>query len=63
MGETTDKAAGRLKQATGALTGDDRLKHEGETQEHKGQAKEKVNEAVDKAKDKLDELRDKAGRA
>ena len=63
MGETTDKAAGRLKQASGALTGDDRLKREGEAEEHKGQVKEKVNDAVDKAKDKLDELRDKADRA
>ena len=39
MGEKTDKAAGRAKQAVGALTGDEETKREGERQEDKGKLK------------------------
>ena len=63
MGENTDKVSGRVKQAAGALTGDDDTKREGEREEHKGEAKGKVNDAVDKAKDVLDGVKDKASRA
>jgi uncharacterized protein YjbJ (UPF0337 family) len=59
MGETTDKIAGRAKQAGGAVTGDDSLKREGERDERKGEVKEGVNDAVDTAQDKLDDLKDK----
>ena len=37
MGEIIDKAKGRIKQAAGSLTGDQRLKSEGEQDEQKGQ--------------------------
>ena len=63
MGEITDKAAGRAKQAAGALTGDDDTKHEGQAQEKKGEVKGAVNDAVDKAEEKLNDLREKASRA
>lgn len=63
MGEYTDKASGRVKQAAGALTGDDQTRREGERKERKGEAKEKVNDAVEKAKDMLNDVRDKASRA
>ena len=63
MGETTDKASGRIKQAAGALTGDDDTKREGRAEEKKGELKGTVNDAVDKAQDKLDDLRDKASHA
>ncbi len=63
MGEITDKAEGRIKQAAGALTGDDRTKHEGEVEERKGEVKGKVNDAVDAVQDKLDDVREKASRA
>ena len=63
MGELTDKASGRVKQAAGALTGDDETKHEGQAQEKKGEVKGTINDAVDKAEDKLDDLREKASRA
>jgi uncharacterized protein YjbJ (UPF0337 family) len=36
-----DKTKGRIKEAAGALTGDDRLKKEGRSDQRKGTAKEK----------------------
>ena len=59
MGEHTDKASGHVKQAAGALTGDEDLKREGEHQEHKGELKGHIDEAVDKAQDAADEVKDK----
>jgi uncharacterized protein YjbJ (UPF0337 family) len=59
MGEHTDQAAGRVKQAAGDLTGDDETKREGEVQENKGKLKEKADDAIDKASDALDDVRDK----
>jgi len=45
MGEIIDKTKGRIKQAVGSLTGDERLKKEGEKDELKGQLKGVVKEA------------------
>ena len=36
MGAKTDQTAGRVKQAVGAVTGDDEIKREGQRQEDKG---------------------------
>jgi uncharacterized protein YjbJ (UPF0337 family) len=47
--KNTDKAKGRLKEATGALTGNRRLKNEGRADHAKGSAKN----AVDKIADRL----------
>ena len=44
-----DKAKGRLKEAAGSLTGDRRLKNEGNAD----QAKAKVKDTVDKVADTL----------
>ena len=60
MGEKTDKISGRAKQAAGAVTGDEDLKHEGERQEDKGKLKGNLDEAVDKAQDVIEDLKDKA---
>ncbi len=49
----TDQAKGRVKEAAGALTGDDELKNEGKVDRKSGDVKEKVSDAVDKVKDKL----------
>ena len=49
----TDEAKGRLKEAGGALTGDDDLKNEGKVDEAAGNVKEKVGDATDKVKDVL----------
>ena len=50
-GGTTDKAMGRVKKATGDLTGDESLKNEGRVDEAQGSVKNKVSDAADKAKD------------
>jgi uncharacterized protein YjbJ (UPF0337 family) len=63
MGELTDKATGRAKQAAGAITGDDETRREGVRDERKGDAKGAVNDAADKVKDGIDTLKDKASRA
>jgi uncharacterized protein YjbJ (UPF0337 family) len=62
MGEKTDKAAGRAKQAVGAVTGDEETKREGERQEDKGKLKGKLDSAVDKAQDVVEDLKDKVER-
>jgi uncharacterized protein YjbJ (UPF0337 family) len=63
MGDTQDKVSGRVKQAGGALAGDDELKREGEREERKGEVKEKFDDAVDSVQDKIDEMRDKVSRS
>ena len=49
-----DDAKGRLKEAGGALTGDDDLKNEGKVDQGVGDVKDKVGDAGDKLKDVLD---------
>ena len=53
MGANTDDAKGRMKEAAGALTGDDDLKREGQVDQAGATVKEKVNDAVDRTKDAL----------
>jgi len=54
MGDgSADDAKGRVKEATGALTGDDSLKNEGKVDQGVGTAKDKVGDAGDKVKDVL----------
>jgi uncharacterized protein YjbJ (UPF0337 family) len=63
MTAKTDKISGRAKQAAGAVTGDEELKHEGERQEDEGKLKAKLDAVVDKAHHVLDELKHKADKA
>ena len=59
MGEFTNKAKGRIKQAVASLTGDKGLKQEGTDDERKGQiegAVKDVNHAVKNAKHALKEV-------
>lgn len=51
MSGNTDEAKGRIKQAAGDLTDNDRLKREGQVDEASGKVKNKVDEGVDKVKD------------
>ena len=53
MGEKTDQAKGRAKEAAGDLTGDKDLEREGKTERVGGEVKEKVGDAVDKVKDAI----------
>lgn len=54
MGNTDiDKAKGRVKEAAGALTGDEKLKREGQAEQVVADVKDAVGKAVDKAADLL----------
>ena len=46
-----DDAKGRVKEAAGSLTGDDKLKNEGKVDKAAGAVKDKVGDAADAAKD------------
>ena len=50
MGGKTDVVKGRIKEATGALTGNDRLRDEGKTDQVVGKTKEAVQNASDTVK-------------
>ena len=50
MSGTSDKIKGRVKEAVGALTDDQRLKDEGKLDQTTGKIKEAVERVVDKAK-------------
>ena len=50
MGGKTDVVKGRIKEAAGALTGNDKLREEGKTDQAVGKVKQAVAKAVDKVK-------------
>jgi uncharacterized protein YjbJ (UPF0337 family) len=52
--KNVDEGKGRLKEAAGALTGDDDLKNEGKGDQAKASVKDKVDNLADKAKGALD---------
>jgi uncharacterized protein YjbJ (UPF0337 family) len=47
----SDELKGRVKEAAGALTGDDELKREGQVDQAAGKIKQAVEKVVDKVKD------------
>ena len=51
MSGKTDIVKGRIKEAAGALTGSDKLKQEGKTDQVVGEAKESVQKVADKVKE------------
>ena len=51
MSGKTDVVKGRLKEAAGALTGNDELRAEGKTDQAVGQVKEVAEKVVDKVKE------------
>jgi uncharacterized protein YjbJ (UPF0337 family) len=51
VGEDMDEAKGRVKEATGDLTDDDRLKREGKVDQAGADVKRKTGDAVDKGKE------------
>ena len=63
MGAKTDQIFGRAKQALGAVTGNKKMKREGQVQENKGEVKGKFDSAVDKSQDALEDLKKTANRA
>ena len=59
MGSTTDKIKGRVKEAVGVLTANDRLKSEGQTDQVVGEVKEAAERAAEKVKDKVERVVEK----
>ena len=53
MGGKIDIAKGRVKEAAGALTGNDKLKEDGKTDQVAGKAKETVQKVADNIKEVL----------
>jgi uncharacterized protein YjbJ (UPF0337 family) len=49
----SDELKGRVKEAAGALTGDEKLTREGKADQVVGKIKQKVEKVVDKVKDAL----------
>jgi uncharacterized protein YjbJ (UPF0337 family) len=60
MDKDLDQAKGRIKQAAGDLTDNDKLKKEGKADEAAGKAKEFLGDVEDKADDMIDRVRDRA---
>jgi uncharacterized protein YjbJ (UPF0337 family) len=51
MSGNTDKAKGRIKEATGVLTGDRKLKNEGKIDQATGSVKNATDRVAEKVKD------------
>jgi len=51
MSGTTDKVKGRLKEAAGALTGDDKLRQEGKLDQATGKMKDAAEKVANKVRD------------
>jgi uncharacterized protein YjbJ (UPF0337 family) len=50
-GGKTDELKGRVKEAAGALTGDEKLKREGQLDQAVGKVKQKADKVIDKVKE------------
>lgn len=51
----TDKVTGRIKQAVGALTGNEKLKRQGRANERAGRIKQRSDATIDVVLDKIDD--------
>ncbi len=51
MSGKTDELKGRVKEAVGALTGNDKLREEGKTDQAVGKAEQAVRKVADKVKE------------
>ncbi len=60
MSGKSDIVKGRIKEAAGALTGNDALRDEGKTDQAIGEAKQAVEEIANNVKKKIDETVKKA---
>jgi uncharacterized protein YjbJ (UPF0337 family) len=58
MSGTKDVAKGRIKEAVGSLTGNDKLRAEGKTDQAIGEVKQVAEKAVDKAKKAAKKVRE-----
>ena len=58
MDINTDQATGRVKEAAGDLTGNEKLKSEGKADQAAGDAKKVVSDVADKAEEVIDKVKD-----
>ena len=58
MGGKADEVKGRIKEAAGVLTGNDKLRAEGKADQAVGEVKQVAAKAVDKVKQTVNKLRD-----
>jgi uncharacterized protein YjbJ (UPF0337 family) len=56
MSGKTDVVKGRIKEATGALTGNDKLRDEGKADQAVGRTKQTAQKVVDKVKKAVDKV-------
>ena len=56
MGGKTDVVKGRIKEAAGVLTGNEKLREEGKTDQAVGKAKQAVQKAADTVKKAVKEV-------
>lgn len=61
MSGKTDVVKGRIKEAAGALTGNDELREEGRTDQAVGKVKQAVQKTADKVQDAVEAVVDKGG--
>jgi uncharacterized protein YjbJ (UPF0337 family) len=57
--KNVDEAKGRVKEAAGAITGDEQLKSEGKADQAKSTLKDLADKAVEKVSDVVDEVKAK----
>jgi uncharacterized protein YjbJ (UPF0337 family) len=58
MSGKTDEVKGRIKEAAGAITDDDKLRREGKTDQAVGKVKQAVDKVAEKTKDAVDRAKD-----
>jgi uncharacterized protein YjbJ (UPF0337 family) len=58
MGGKTDEVKGRIKEAVGAVTDNDKLRAEGQTDQAVGKVEQVAEKAVDTVKQTVKQLRD-----
>jgi uncharacterized protein YjbJ (UPF0337 family) len=58
MGSKTEVVKGRLEEAAGALTGNDKLRAEGKTDQAVGKVKQITGKAVDKVEQAVKKVRE-----
>jgi uncharacterized protein YjbJ (UPF0337 family) len=58
MGSTPDKIKGRIKEAVGVITDNDRLKSEGQTDQVVGEVKEAAEKVKDRVERVVEKVRD-----
>jgi uncharacterized protein YjbJ (UPF0337 family) len=58
MGGKTDEVKGRIKEAAGTLTGNDKLREEGKTDQAVGKAEQAVQKAADTVKEAVKKVID-----